>query len=232
MNDGFEIVEDGTLQEAIASDRRLTTRNIVRWVDQLIGNVLNSGKAFLSVGDFGVVDVKLGYASSLGSSIAYNEAFIAWLKLGRAIHVDKFEPTAPSNDKKLSSDNDRIAVLDFQRRVAAVQKELSVSQTKKDGTRPPRGFECVKMLRFESRHDNNIVIPYVTDAASIYKHTTNVPFSLLLMHISGRTTASTRCWWAPTRTTPAACAWTCAVWAWSSCRSTPSVYSLRMSARS
>jgi hypothetical protein len=159
MNDGLEMVEDGTLQEAIASDRRLTTRNIVRWVDQIIGNVLASGKAFLSVGDFGALDVKLGYASSLDSTIAYNDSFTAWLKLGRALPTDKFEPPSKGTDKKLPSDNDRIAVLDFQRRVSALQREASAAQSGKEGGRHPRGFECVKMLRFESRHDNNIIIP-------------------------------------------------------------------------
>jgi hypothetical protein len=158
--------EEATLYEAIESDRRLTMRNIIRWLDQLSICILNSHRSYVSVGDFSTMDVKVGNRASLASAISYSEAFTAWLKLGNDALTCKYDTGDPSlSSQVVKADAERIAVLDFHRRVREYQNSLATK--KKDpnataseaGPRLPKAFECQKMLRFDYRHDNNICVP-------------------------------------------------------------------------
>lgn len=156
--------EESTLHEAIESDRRLTTRNIIRWLDQIIAWIQTCHRAYVSVGDFGVLDVKVGHRAAVAASVQYSEAFTAWLKLGNDAVNSRFDTGDPSLSSTVTkADSERIAVLDFHRRVRLFQQATfghkHGPQSAQDKlTRLPRSFESQKMLRFDYRHDNTIII--------------------------------------------------------------------------
>jgi hypothetical protein len=153
--------EESTLHEAIESDRRLTTRNVVRWLDQLSAGILACHRAYISVGDFGVTDVKVGHRGAVASSVSYAEAFTAWLKLGNDAVNCRYDTGDPSLCSGVAqADGERIAVLDFHRRVRLHQQTMGRNaEPRSPNSRLPKAFECQNMLRFDFRHDNNISIP-------------------------------------------------------------------------
>ena len=156
--------EEATLHEAIENDRRITTRNIIRWLDQILSCIINCHRAYISVGHFTAMDVKIGNRATLSSAMSYADAFTAWLKLENDAINCKYDTGDPSLSSKMAnSDNERIAMLDFHRRVHLHQQTFGRKLSQKEiymdqNSRLPKGFECQKMARFDFRHDNNITI--------------------------------------------------------------------------
>ena len=162
------VVDDSaTLYEAIYNDRRLTTRNIVRWIDQVLNTLLLFHKGYTCVGDFGIRDIRLGPDSSLSSTKAFSEHLLNTLKSGQdAMRSLNFSPSVKK--KKESDDKERSVVLDFQRKLAVASNGSAqttgsttikrTSSPERSRRRLPRGFDCQYMTQFDARHDNNIIL--------------------------------------------------------------------------
>jgi hypothetical protein len=158
--------EEDTLHEAIFNDRRLTSRNILRWILQVLTTVQTFHKSFASTGDFGILDIKLGPESDLISSRYFTSKVLAALQAGQnplTVAIDKNGEAASVKAKakrkgsdaamEMDSGSDRSASLDFQSKLSLVRDT--------SGSRFPKGFECQKMTRFEGKQTTSITISYV-----------------------------------------------------------------------
>lgn len=170
MEGSFNLLLDkGTLQEAIANDRRITSRNIFKWIDQVLNVLLVYHRSFMSVGEFGLLDVSIGYSKQLKDLVAFEESLLAVLKANHnAVEALKVKNSVA--ERELIED-ERIATLDFKRRIllhqsklseAAKHQELVVRSETTTATEKralPRGFLSSKLLKFDYKHDNNVCIP-------------------------------------------------------------------------
>lgn len=162
--------DSATLHEAIFHDRRLTTRNVVRWIDQLLNTLLVFHRSYTTVGEFGIDDVKLGPDSSLASTRAFSDHLLTKLKTGHdALSALNFADS--SKKKNRAQPSDRSVCLDFYRRLSAVHS-LDARKLGDEGApaaragsperrrkRIPRGFDCQTITQFDARNDNNLSIP-------------------------------------------------------------------------
>lgn len=166
------VVESDTLYDAIYHDRRLTTRNVVRWIDQLLNTVLLFHKAYLTVGEFGISDIRLGPEASIASTRAFADNLLNLLKGGQHVNSSLDFSAAPQSPKRKTEnipDKGRGAALDFHRRITAATADLSQAGSTENLTlrpqspekarkRLPQGFDCQWMTKLDIRHDNNICI--------------------------------------------------------------------------
>ena len=152
-----DVVHSDTLYDIIHNDRRLTTRNIVRWIDQVLNTVLLYHKGYTTVGEFGIDDVKLGPESLIASTKSFAENLLTALKSGQDAGSTLSYIESPSKKSKPTQDGDRSAALDFRRRLTAASG-LQMGHAEQHQRRLPRGFEYQWMIKLDIRHDNNISI--------------------------------------------------------------------------
>ena len=162
--------DSATLHEAIYNDRRLTTRNIVRWIDQVLNTLLVFHKSYTTVGEFGINDVKLGPDSSLASSRAFSDHLLSKLKTGHdALNALNFKDS--SKKKNETQPSDRNVCLDFLQRLSSLHASdgktpgeqgtsaVRAGSPERRRKRLPRGFDCQTITQFDARNDNNLSIP-------------------------------------------------------------------------
>lgn len=163
----MELLDKGTLHEAIANDRRITNRNVYKWIDQVLNTMQVYHRSFASIGEFSILDVNIGYSHQLKDSVAFGENLLATFKANQhAVEALKLKIGDP---EKILNDGERIAAVDFRRRIQAYQSSLSDKANSQELVRSngaptarstlPRGFEIPKMLKFDFKHDNNVCIP-------------------------------------------------------------------------
>lgn len=157
--------DSDTLHEAIFNDRRLTTRNIVRWIDQILNTLLVFHKSYTTVGDFGIHDIKLGPDPSLASAKAFTDHLLTKLKTGHdAFSALNFSDS--TKKKNATQASDRSVCMDFLRKLSSAKKlrdENSAApragSPEKRRKRLPKGFECQTITQFDAKNDNNLSIP-------------------------------------------------------------------------
>ena len=156
-------ISDSTLHEAIENDRRLTTRNIVRWIDLVAAAITNCHRAFVSPGKFTAEDIVLGNKQALSNTSMFTEKSISRMKTDQEYLSLTDEQSIESNMLPNSIEDDRLAALDFLRRTLLYRKSIERPGTAGEPADlpdwMPRGFQSATLTRFDHRHDGNIAIP-------------------------------------------------------------------------
>lgn len=165
-------LEGEALHETIVNDRRITRKNIFRWTDELLRQVVNFHRVYSSVGDIRPIHVHVAHDNDHTLQIKRAliemvlEAFKQNQSLG-TVNLGDLESVAVTSKRK-KPQNARTAALDFTPfvRLATSPDQRGEQRTISEyssnthlGHRLPRPFDSVRLQKFDFKHDGTICIP-------------------------------------------------------------------------
>lgn len=155
------------LCEAILNDRRITIRNIIKWIHRLLNTLLGFHSVYTSLGDFDIHSIKIGTTESLQSLNDYCSNILLKLKPENA---DSVTIKKGKNKKFNQVDEDmRKVTIDLHKPMAnsAVATNTQYENCRSAigtkslpyQTRIPREFDSSKIMRFNVKKDGAITVP-------------------------------------------------------------------------